>query len=47
MDSTRWIRFCVAVLGLVINSVVVAAPTVMQIALVSERRVARTVFEYT
>ena len=47
MDRTRWIRFCVALLGLAIGVVAAAAPTVTQITLVSEKRIARTVFEYS
>lgn len=47
MGRTRWIRFCVALMGLAIGVVAAAAPTVTQITLVSEKRVARTVFEYT
>ena len=47
MEFKRWVNLWAGVLGLAICSVVAAAPTVTQTILVSEKRVARTIFEYT
>ena len=47
MEFRRWINLWAGVLGLAICSVAAAAPTVTQTILVSEKRVARTIFEYT